>query len=262
VTEEEFRSKLYVLGLDYQAAIKEMNAAPDQYLKERYRRQGYAVMAEISALEKLYHSQRGVAAPTNDARRALLNPDALDPAELGMWRQRLANKFAEGAHHDIIVYCAGEIEKLGVSSSAQQFHCPHCQQSGSIVTQGGPGEQVTTFGLYGHEYIGDGKFYCTQGKQRRIFQEPSLFQADAASQELAPSSDELADPWIAYHDQLVKEWFDGELALIDDLYPNAPSDSALVQLAHGVVDAGRAIIMFTSLAAVVLSFIWACQLIF
>jgi len=32
-----------------------------------------------------------------------------------------------------------------------------------------------------------------------------------------------SDPWIDYHDQLIKEWFDGERALIDDLYPDAPT---------------------------------------
>jgi len=188
-------------------------------------------------------------------------PEPAPDAELELWRQRLANKFAEGAHHSIMIYCGSQIEQLGVPCSVREFHCPHCQQSGSIVTQGEPGEQATTFGLYGHEYVGDGKFYCPRGEQRRIFQEPSLFQADAASQELAPSSDEPKSPWIAYHDQLIREWFDGELALIDDLYPDPPTRPRIHSWCTDPFTVGAAVLC-TSATIVIVVLVWLAKMLF
>lgn len=194
--------------------------------------------------------------PLGREHRVELNQHEPGPADdLSVWRQRLANKFAEGAHHDVMIYCAGEIEKLGVPCSIREFHCPHCQQSGSIVTQGRSGEQATTFGLHDHEYIGDGKFYCTNGYRKRIFQEPSLFQTDRPEAVTEPES---ASPWIAYHDQLIKEWFDGERVLIDDLYPGAPKRGTGIAAKTRVMSALFAVLP----TAVFVGLIWVALWLF
>jgi hypothetical protein len=162
MTEEEFRSKLYVLGLDYQAAIKEMNAAPDQYLKERYRRQGYAVMDEISALERLYRSQGKTPLIVADP---VVEPQPTESRrELQWWEAQYASKIGD------------------VSSNRE-------------------GRPIPT------------------PEELRYFED----KIESLGGDVAKT--EHPDPWITYHDQLIKEWFDGEKALIDDLYPDAPTKS-------------------------------------
>jgi len=184
VTEEEFRSKLYVLGLDYQAAIKAMNAAPDQYLKERYRRQGYEVMAEISALERVYRSQ-GKAPLIVTGPVVELRPD------IKTWQ-----------------------------------------------APDGSGDTLIE--------LDDGKRFRQSGNQIRHLPEP-----------------EPTNPWIEYHDQLVKEWFNGELALIDDLYPDRPKrqeDPIFGPLARGVVQAAKILGVLAVIAAVIFIstlYLWA-----
>jgi len=69
-------------------------------------------------------------------------------------------------------------------------------------------------------------------------------------------------PWIAYHDQLIKEWFDGEKALIDDLYPAKPArveDPVFGPLARGVVTAAC---MAVPITATFVLLVWSAKLFF
>jgi hypothetical protein len=167
VTEEEFRRKLYVLGLDYQAAIKAMNDAPDQYLKERYRRQGYTVMAEISALEREYRSRCINPFIVGDSKIITRNDPVIEPRstksqqELQWWEAQYASKLAD----------------LGGNRQGRAIPTP---------------------------------------EELRYFED----KIESMGGDVVKA--EPPDPWIEYHDKLVKEWFDGEKALIDDLYPDPP----------------------------------------
>ena len=78
-----------------------------------------------------------------------------------------------------------------------------------------------------------------------------------------------SDPWIDYHDQLIKEWFDGEKTLIDDLYPatkteppraREPRETALSRAGADLAEFGRVLAGVVVITALVVWANWIMQI--
>jgi hypothetical protein len=73
--------------------------------------------------------------------------------------------------------------------------------------------------------------------------------------------------WIDYHDRLVKEWFDGERKLVDDLYPEPEKpaqtkDPVFGPLMGGVVLAACYALVALPIVGVIVLLVWLAKMVF
>lgn len=109
-----------------------------------------------------------------------------------------------------------------VWTGALTFHCPICNAVGSVAQVPESLDEPVTYTVpSGHEDLGGGEFACPQPGEGWRPWRVSRFQ-DRPGGAVVQTLDGLdATSWIEYHDELIREWFDGEKALIADLYPES-----------------------------------------
>lgn len=80
-----------------------------------------------------------------------------------------------------------------------------------------------------------------------------------------PTSGPAPRTWLEHHDALVKEWFDGERALVGDLYPNPPKraeDPVFGPLARGVAQTAKILGLVAAVFAFFIGLAYAVAWVF